>query len=772
MRAGTSWQCPPALRPRVPTIRRKWLRAAAEHGAAAGQSPSVAGAYSESAVRAGELVPPTFDPHARSNGSPEQSTVPTELRDDLSRARKELWESARRVQVAGVLTQRDVHSLRSLLKRARNPRTATINSTKAAAKACRHFADVLDARVAEIGGPGLDQTVDSAACVAPETLSPALRLDSTERGADSVTESKPGKQRPPSRRRHRSTLDSVPGVRKGVSTVVASPPRQPVRLDEIADEKGKLLEFTIKRQVVDLLDEGWSARQALEHLQMDSSRSKQRWAQQLYKRYQVTGTVADGRWSRIPAETAMVPEVKSLALQIWNRFPHAGPKNIHNLLREALEKRHGEAEKRGETVHLPLPAYPTLWEYFHKLPQALKDARGGDLRKWDKQMRQVIGFHEPDYANQEVQADNSRFTVIVRVEPEPGRWRPERAWVTASVDVFSRAVHGRFVATRNPDSWSISLALRHGILPKSDAERWPTCGRPELVVMDNGPDFASHAVKAMLGAIGCKVHYCRPGNPNEKPHVEAFFRTLKLRLREVPGCVLNEGNSMGSAQKRVMSLLTLPELRAAVDRFICEYHETVHSETGESPRVRWERTAHVHMVSEDDLSILMLKYDQIRVVSRYGIRMTLPHGGGGGKYRARELHDLSGRQVRIRYNPDDLLSILVYDADTDEFLCEAWLRGASDSRYKDEDVLADRRETRQRLVERTREQRKQYEREDRKRRQAVEAETRKAAAAAERLAAAARAHREAETAEGQRAAAEQARINDIMIRFRQHDRAS
>jgi hypothetical protein len=79
-----------------------------------------------------------------------------------------------------------------------------------------------------------------------------------------------------------------------------------------------------------------------------------------------------------------------------------------------------------------------------------------------------------------------------------------------------------------------------------------------------------------------------------------------------------------------------------------------------------------------------------------------------------------GSNVRIRFNPEDLQSILLYDNVTKEYICEAWLMGQPDSKYTHEDVKAVRSQFRAGLVDRFAEYAKEVQEEDRKSAQKAE----------------------------------------------------
>jgi hypothetical protein len=47
-------------------------------------------------------------------------------------------------------------------------------------------------------------------------------------------------------------------------------------------------------------------------------------------------------------------------------------------------------------------------------------------------------------------------------------------------------------------------------------------GRPEVIVMDNGPEFAGHALADWSMKMGIRLHFIRPGKPTENTFAESF----------------------------------------------------------------------------------------------------------------------------------------------------------------------------------------------------------------------------------------------------------
>ena len=103
-------------------------------------------------------------------------------------------------------------------------------------------------------------------------------------------------------------------------------------------------------------------------------------------------------------------------------------------------------------------------------------------------------------------------------------------------------------------------------------------GLPQTYYVDNGPSFQATRFHAACAALGIRLAHSTPYQSECRGVVERFNRTVKepfeteVRGREEP--------------------LTLNELNACFEAWLAErYHRDVHSETGESPRDRFQRSA-------------------------------------------------------------------------------------------------------------------------------------------------------------------------------------
>jgi putative transposase len=398
-----------------------------------------------------------------------------------------------------------------------------------------------------------------------------------------------------------------------------------------------------------------------------------RTAYNLLARYRKEGMdgLRDGRRGAAGrAVSVMTPEVKAVVLAEWFSHPAAGPKAIWQVA-------HKECARRN----LPVPKYPSVWRYLDERPEAEKLLRAGNLEKISKEYTSVVRFQFSSRANERFQFDHKDLGVWAKVR-RAGALVPARVWITACLDEYSRSPAGFVVSTVNPNAWQIALALRHAILPKPDP-MWPNKGLPQVIQPDRGMDFMSNALATSCAALRIRIDPDPPRYPNMKGKIERWFETLDVGcLRLLPGHRDSGCVSEGAARKRLDGLLWLHEVQAEIARWIAEdYIVRRHRTIGCPPRDAWEESVGVPLMppTEDALNLLLLHTDE-RTVSNVGIEFR------GCSYWAPPLASVAKQRVRLRYDPDDEASVLVYDAGTDAFVCEALVMGRPASLYGVDDV--------------------------------------------------------------------------------------
>ncbi len=419
----------------------------------------------------------------------------------------------------------------------------------------------------------------------------------------------------------------------------------------------------------------------------------------LKRRFDTLGAAAlvDGRSTRTNECTVLTTAVEDLLLAFWYAHPAA---RIKPLWRKVV----AECETRG----LPRPSYVQAWRFLSRRPRIEQALREGDRDTIRRSLTPVVRFTLSSRANERFQTDHQELSLWVR-GVMADREVPQRVWITVLLDEYSRTVAGFSLSTAYPDAWSIALALYHAVRPKAHPA-WLNHGLPEVIQPDHGRDFLSSAIEISCAYLGIQIDPDPPHYPNRKGKVERFFETLDDGcLRLLAGHRAAHCGSLGAAEKILPALLTLTELRTEIERFLIEeYHQRIHRELKAAPADRWSETVRLRLPTCDDaLCVLLMPANETRIVQNTGISFR------GNAYMAPALVRRMKEEVTVRYNPEDDHSILVYEAGTGKWICEAGVMGRPDSVYEVGELKADATRYRRELVERTRARMEQVAREGR-----------------------------------------------------------
>lgn len=421
--------------------------------------------------------------------------------------------------------------------------------------------------------------------------------------------------------------------------------RSPSSLAELPSRH--LREIADRQELIIRMGSGASAKTAAKDLPSGRTRSA-RWARRIAKEYREHGVQAltDGR--RRNGRTPIISDRVILStLVTYLTRTKAAPRAIRDHLMLTLPE------------HEIVPSCEWIRDLIARLPRHLRDIRNFGKEGWRKRTAPRGRMERTSYANELAESDHCTLDIWVREEVGPGEWKAVQPYLTGVIDVHSRAVLGILLSAHVPNGWSVALALRAAIAPKSDP-RWIMHGKMDTLRLDNGKDFASEDIATSMRALGILLHFCHAHAPNEKPYIERWFLTVQLALLpRLPGYKGEGMKSQEAAQKRVHTLLTLDSLRNAVTEWILEcYHKDEHGGLSQQfadprPIAVWQDTARVRPIVARDLDILLLK-TRSRRVSRQGLQLH------GRLYACAQLADRVGEDVIIRYHPEEWDVIIVY----------------------------------------------------------------------------------------------------------------
>jgi putative transposase len=264
-----------------------------------------------------------------------------------------------------------------------------------------------------------------------------------------------------------------------------------------------------------------------------------------------------------------------------------------------------------------------------------------------------------------VQIDHTKADIFV--VDEETREPLGRPWLTLAMDVCSRMVTGFYLTMEAPSRLSTSLCLLHSVFDKSAwlrereiTEPWPVAGLPDMVHVDNGPDFRSRAFKRGCQDAGIAIEWRPPGEPHFGGHIERLIGTQMGRLHLLPGTTFSNPQELGEYNSKRHAALTLRELERyiALD-IVGAYHQAIHSSLGRPPIAVWrEHEGEIPLRLPQDRLHFWLTFlpEQERTLRPTGIHLF------GLRYWSAALSADVGRSDRrllVKYDPRDMARIFV-----------------------------------------------------------------------------------------------------------------
>ncbi len=307
--------------------------------------------------------------------------------------------------------------------------------------------------------------------------------------------------------------------------------------------------------------------------------------------------------------------------------------------------------------------------------------RDGEKAFSDRCSPYIMRMYDKLEANDCWIADNHTFDIQSYYDKN----KVHRLYLTAFLDAKSGILVGWNI-TDSPDSQSTILALRHGIM---------RFGVPKCIYVDNGREFLTHDIggkghrthgkkdnlqpepPTILKRLGIEMRNAIVRNAKAKP-IERTFYTVKNQFSKLwdgfcGGTILERPESL----KRRIKDGKLPcdyEIREIFDAWIDgEYNLQVYggSETcykGLSRLDVWNRTcSEMRKVSESTLNLMLMRSTRRQKIKRNGVYVTICGEKIWFTEPKETIMNLE-KEVYVRYDPADLRTVRIYDAETDKYM--------------------------------------------------------------------------------------------------------
>jgi len=387
--------------------------------------------------------------------------------------------------------------------------------------------------------------------------------------------------------------------------------------------------------------------------------------------------LADGRADRADKGSSKIPEIAwSVFLQWWLDEAQPTVLHCHNLLLAWA--------KLDMPELLPLPAVDSFYRETKKIPKAVLDYfRSGKKKLEDEAMPFVRRIYEFLDSNDVWVADFHTLDIMVRDDWTRRVFRPH---VVVWQDIRSRktlAIH----LCESSNSDGVIIAFRKAV------EKW---GVPKAVYLDNGREFlvsdfggrgkrktsesASYGT-SILGRLQVDMVNAKVGNAKAKI-VERAFREFKeqfsrLILTYTGGRPDWKPERLEGILKKDKDIPLLSEIAAKLETYAEGWYNMKESSAaglnGLTPNACYEQNLVTkRTATEDQLNLMLLRSAKSQLVDRNGVYLKF----GDIKLWFTHPDLIFGhlkKPVYVRYNPENLSSVRVYDEDERFLLTAEWL---------------------------------------------------------------------------------------------------
>jgi putative transposase len=378
--------------------------------------------------------------------------------------------------------------------------------------------------------------------------------------------------------------------------------------------------------------------------------------------------------------TRLVPEVKVTSDQaILELYMTKERKRVPEVHMEIVRRLTDANKFRLQSDQLPIPCRRTIYrEIARLLPYEVILARYGK-RRADMEFRVSMMGPVTTRSLERVVMDHTPSDLFV--VDDASMLPLGRPTITAALDEYTRCPMGFYAGFEPPSCLAVMRSLKHSILPKtylsrqfpSVKNRWECYGVPELVLVDNPPEFHSSHFELACLQIGCDIQYAKVRVPWYKGKIERFLRTLNHDLMHgKPGTTFSnilERDDYDPCEHAVVLLSTFREI---LHKWIVDvYLQTPHRGIKDTPTHRWHsETCGLPPPLPPSAAALdiVLGMTVQRVAFHYGIELE------GLKYNGPELGELRRRmgptvKVELTFDPGDLGQINVLDPLRGTYFC-------------------------------------------------------------------------------------------------------
>ena len=335
-----------------------------------------------------------------------------------------------------------------------------------------------------------------------------------------------------------------------------------------------------------------------------------------------------------------------------------------------------EAERRGESNLLPKSSKPfrNLVKNISEPTRILK--REGEKAFNDKCFPSAKRDYTSLSPNDIWVADHHKWDVFIRVPDNHGGWKKVRPWGSYWMDIRTRKMISWVIRTDSPNADIVLYGFSNGV---------KKYGIPKMVYMDNGKDYrvqdifngkdskeddtfnekkAEAQTKAgnnIAAKLQIEVTYALPYHGQSKP-IERAFETYEGQFGKFFKSYTGKDAKERPENLKDLDIEEYPTLEEFIvlhDQYCEVYNNLPHSGNGmdnKTPNQVYNQLPYTkRTASSDFLQQCLMRSNKHRKVGKNGITFNKC------QYKSEELYPFYGKEVIIRYDPQDKDTIYVYD---------------------------------------------------------------------------------------------------------------
>ncbi|VVN72948.1 hypothetical protein PS718_00539 [Pseudomonas fluorescens] len=297
-----------------------------------------------------------------------------------------------------------------------------------------------------------------------------------------------------------------------------------------------------------------------------------------------------------------------------------------------------------------IPSTTTLYRIICELDSFETACKQYGRRYAIQKNRWGAALPEPECLFERVEADTQKLHVFAADSLGRVIGRP---YLTVFLEIKTRHVVGWYISFNPPSLDTTLVALKASI--NSDNVY---AGVAVLYIFDNGPEYIAKALRDILELLGAAVSFCEPGEPNQKPHIEAFFKTWSTQIvHSMSGTTFTGVAARGDYNSEKSAIYTLDQIREIFSRWLDSYHNDRHSELEMSPNEAWDKCLENELeprrYSNDNLRRCFWRKAMVTPSSQGRVRYSNVHWTGGAVSELAQRHPLC-KQLELFYDPCDL----------------------------------------------------------------------------------------------------------------------